>query len=143
MSYSYQHWTLLFFFLMLVSLPEVLFFLVLFFLVPRSLGPGCGMQSCWRRPSRGHDHQLTCEQALTQAGGAPHPLLYLWNVHSSCIPCLQELLQGHSLDIVMWGWDHLDSTDWVQVRLIYKLLIYGRQEQRYTHLVAAKDKHCM
>lgn len=39
----------------------------------------------------------------------PHPLPYPWNVGSASVACFQRLPQRHSLEMVMWRWDHLDS----------------------------------
>lgn len=43
----------------------------------------------------------------------------------------------------MWCCNHLDVFDRTQVRLLYKLLTFGDQLQRSTHLVASQDNPCM
>lgn len=55
-----------------------------------------------------------------------------------------QLLQGHSLDIVMWCSEHLHSIhDWTQLRHLYKLLRSGWQVQDPFILLSSKTKLCV
>lgn len=69
----------------------------------------------------------------------PHPLPCPWNVASAFFPCSPRLPQGHSLEILMWCWDRLDGIcEPIQLRVLYKLLSFGRQVQRSTVFVPLK-----
>lgn len=76
-------------------------------------------------------------------GSSRHPPLCPWNVGSTCFP-LPELPEGHSLEIMIWCWDHLDCTcDWTQLRPLHKLLGSWWASANIYCLAAAQEKPCM
>ena len=92
----------------------------------------------WGKSLRGRGLQLTYEldtgnQRLLRT------FLLVFERHSP----LSEVVQWHSLEIVMWYCDHLDGIcDWTQLRPLYKFLRFGWQVQRFTHLVDTQDRLC-
>lgn len=58
--------------------------------------------ACWGRSSRSSDHQLACQltHELNMGDQSQHPLLCPQNLGSAYL--CQRLLQGQSLETVMW-----------------------------------------
>ena len=75
--------------------------------------------SCWRSSSIEHDCWLTQKLDLGNKNLlAPTPFL---ERHILPTVPLVEPFQGHSLERVMWHWDHIDQIhDWTLLRLLYK-----------------------
>lgn len=88
----------------------------------------------------GHQKDMTASLPLswTQAnGGSPH-LPCLCNVHFTCLPSSQKLVQGYRLETEIWCWDYLswvcDGTQlkplhrfWQATANIYSSCGYPRQ----------------
>lgn len=93
-------------------------------------------KECWWRSLRGRDHWVTHEldpSNLRLLTTLPRP----WNMFSTCLPRFQRLPQGHSLEMVIWYWDHLDDMC-VQLRCLCKLLRFWGWVQKSTHLWSLK-----
>lgn len=104
----------------------------------------------WGRSSKRHDHRLTRDVTTdwpggwTRALGGSSPLPLSFDVGSAVLSRSQRLLQGHSLEIMIWCWEHLhDACDWTQWRPLYQLLRFGGRMRGSIRPAAVGDKPCI
>ena len=71
----------------------------------------------WQHIGEGHQKDMTAGWYVswTWALGDSPPSPHSWNTGSICLSHSQRLLQGHSLEIAGWCWEHLHSIHgWTQ-----------------------------